>query len=191
MRKNNKEHGVTLIELMFACFVLVVGMLGVLAMLLMAMQSNARARFDTTSTMLAQMIIEQINVLPTNATDPVTGAQITQIVLKDCQTATHNAQDLTINVQAGASGAPVGAALTNNNTEIDWLQTSSSVPAGYKMFYHSCGDTEFEVRWHIEQAGGGSPLTKYVVVSARQRFFNDKRLAMFAPPVTLRTISGP
>ena len=187
MKKLKRQSGVTLIELMFACFVLVVGMLGVLAMLLMAIQSNARARFDTTGTMLAQMVMEQINVLPTNAEDAL-GNSVQQITLVDCATPTHAAANLVINVQSGTGGAAVGANLTNNNTEIDWTQTYASVPTGYKMTYHSCGDTEFEVRWHIEQS---TSLTKYVVVSARQKFFNTKNTAMFSPPTTLRTISGP
>ena len=76
-RKRSGQKGMTLIELMIATFVLAVGMLGSLSMIFLAIATNSRNKFDTTGTMIAQTVIEQINTLPTNAT--LGGVAVTDI----------------------------------------------------------------------------------------------------------------
>lgn len=187
VKKRNKERGMTLIELMMACLVLAIGMLGSLAMILMAVATNGRNKYDTTGTMLAQMVIEQINTLPTNTTT-------TQITLTDCTTASHAGQPHAMNVVGGNVGVPTGAALVPDNDvnkyrrpgDIDF--TEATPPAGYSMTWHSCGDLNFDVRWNVTQVTERSRL---VTVSARQVAFSRNNANLYAPPVTLRTISGP
>src|SRR4029078_2515168 len=112
LRKRSRAKGMTLIELMIACFVLAVGMLGSLAMIFLAISTNTRNKFDTTGTMIAQTVIEQINTLPTNATQ--SGAFVTAINLTDCQVTdaagnvTHAATTHSISIQAGDIQVPVG-----------------------------------------------------------------------------------
>ena len=192
LRKRSNQKGMTLIELMIACFVLAVGMLGSLAMIFLAIATNSRNKFDTTGTMIAQTIIEQINTLPTNATQG--GAFVTAISLTDCGTTTHTATTHSISIQAGDVGVPVGAALVANNDtdqsrkpgDIDFAETAP--PAGYNMKWHTCGDIEYDVRWNIVQV---SERSKLITVSARQQIFSRNNVKMYAPPVTLRSISGP
>lgn len=192
LRKRSGQKGMSLIELMIACFVLAVGMLGSLAMIFLAIASNSRNKFDTTGTMIAQTIIEQINTLPTNATSG--GAFVTAISLTDCGTTTHTAVTHSISVQAGDVGVPTGAALVPNNDtdlsrkpgDIDFSETSP--PTGYAMKWHTCGDIEYDVRWNIVQI---SERSKLITVSSRQQIFSRNNVKMYAPPVTLRSISGP
>jgi type II secretory pathway pseudopilin PulG len=187
LNKRNRQRGMTLIELMVACFVLVVGMLGSLAMILMAIATNGRNKYDTTGTMLAQMVIEQIATLPTNTST-------TQITLTDCTTLTHAGQPHAMAVVGGDIGVPTGAALvpeTDVNRyrrpgDIDF--TEAAPPAGYSMTWHSCGDLNFDVRWNVNQV---NERTRLITVSARQVAFARNNANLYAPPVTLRTISGP
>jgi Tfp pilus assembly protein PilV len=185
--KRRKERGLSLIELMIAMGVLVVGMLGSLALITMAIATNSRNKFDTTGTMLAQMVIEQVNTLPTNTTT-------TQITLNDCTTTKHASVAHTVAVVASTVGTPVGAALvpvTDTDTsrragDIDFSE--STPPANYHMDWYTCGDSVYDIRWNIVQVTERSRL---ITVSARQMLFKGKNANLYAPPVTLRTISGP
>jgi Tfp pilus assembly protein PilV len=180
------ERGMSLIELAFAGFVLTVGMLGSLVLILAAMQNNSRSKFDSTGTMVAQLVMEHINTMPTNQTSG--GVLVTSIPITDCTTPSHAGQTWNVSV-VGQNPAGVGAAISGS--EIDWTQDYAAVPAGYKMLYWSCGDVVWEVRWHIAQWSG---LTKVIVVSARQSGTANAKVKsgfIFSPPVTLRTVSGP
>jgi Tfp pilus assembly protein PilV len=186
-QRHNSQRGMSLLELMFAGFVLTVGMLGSLILITVAMQSNNRNRFDSTGTMVAQLVMEHINTMPTNQIDPATGTTVASIPITDCATASHAAQTWTVSVAGTSAGA--GAAISGS--DIDWTQTYAAVPANYKMQYWSCGDVVWEVRWHIVQV---STLTKLIIVSSRQSGTANasvKTGMIFAPPVTLRTVSGP
>jgi Tfp pilus assembly protein PilV len=183
------ESGMSLLELMFAGFVLTVGMLGALIMIVIAIQSNSRNKFDSTGTMVAQLVMEHINTMPTNQINVATGGLVTQIPVTDCTTPIHAAQTWQMSVVGGIPPAGNGADIAGTN--IDWTQNYAAVPAGYKMQYWSCGDVVWEVRWNIQQ---WSTLTKLIVVSARQSGTANavtKTGFSFAPPVTLRTVSGP
>jgi hypothetical protein len=187
-RKRGKQEGMSLLELMFAGFVLTVGMLGALIMIVIAIQSNSRNKFDSTGTMVAQLVMEHINTMPTNQLDAA-GALVTQIPVTDCTTPTHAAQTWPIVVTGGPAPNGLGANIAGSN--IDWTQPYAAVPNGYKMQYYSCGDVSWEVRWNVQQL---TTLTKLIVVSARQSGTANavtRTGFSFAPPVTLRTISGP
>jgi Tfp pilus assembly protein PilV len=188
LRDRADERGMSLLELMFAGFVLTVGMLGSLIMVVIAIQSNSRNKFDSTGTMVAQLVMEHINTIPTNQQIAGTNTLVTAIPVADCTTPIHASQTWQISV---VGGSPVGngAAITGSN--IDWTQAYAAVPNGYKMQYWSCGDVVWEVRWNVQQL---TNLTKLIVVSARQSGTANavtRSGFIFAPPVTLRTISGP
>jgi Tfp pilus assembly protein PilV len=188
-KRQSTQRGMSLLELMFAGFVLTVGMLGSLILITTAMQSNNRNRFDSTGTMVAQLVMEHINTMPTNQIDPATGNLVTQIPITDCATSAHAAETWNVSVVGGPVGAGNGATIAG--AEIDWTQTYAAVPTGYKMRYWSCGDVVWEVRWNIQQL---SNLTKVIIVSSRQSGTANatvKTGMIFAPPVTLRTVSGP
>ena len=174
----------SLLELMFAGFVMVVGMLGSLILISTAIASNTRNRIDTTGTAVSQLVIEQINSMSSKKTANIT--------IKDC-----NGTDNTVAV-VGSTGSGTGATLLANNNAawnlagtIDYTQAYSAVPAGYKMQFVTCGGTTYDVRWNIIQM---SAYTKLITVSARQLGITggtSQNIRLFAPPVTLRAINGP
>src|SRR3569623_961569 len=75
-RKRN-ERGMTLIELMFACTVLAVGMAGLALLFSTAAVAVKRNKVDSGATLVAKMVLEQIA-----AQDP--SATSTSISLTDC-----------------------------------------------------------------------------------------------------------
>jgi hypothetical protein len=191
-KKRSSEIGMSLIELMFAGFVLTVGMLGSLVMVLVAIQSNTRNKFDSTGTMVAQLVMEHINTMPTNQVDPATAALVTQINITDCQRPDNNPPTTwPLGVTGGDPAFGGNGAQLNAAGDIDWTQPGGNVPAGYRMLYYSCGDIVWEARWNIQQL---SSLTKLITVSSRQAGTagaQPRTAWVFAPPVTLRTVSGP
>ena len=178
------EGGMTLIELMLAITMLVVGMLGIMILVTTAITSNNRNKLDTTGTLLAQLVLEKIASLPATATG--------SIPLTDCNPS--GANNFTINL-AGAASPGAGANLTSTGS-VDFTQAFSGVASGYKMGYVVCGangqQSTYDVRWNIQTI---SAWTKMVTVSARQSgatsaAATSTQLRYFAPPVTLRTIVG-
>ncbi|HYL93913.1 MAG TPA: prepilin-type N-terminal cleavage/methylation domain-containing protein [Alphaproteobacteria bacterium] len=179
--RTKTKRGFSLIELMIAMLVMAVGLLGCMTMLLIGMSSNSRNKNDSAGTMLAQMVIEQINTLPANSQP--------QITVTDC-----NGTNWTVKVQTGAAPGK-GASLDATTGGIDFTQAKSNVPAGYQMDYVACGTqageaSTFDVRWNITFI---SANTNLVTVSARQTAAAEQGKTtpiLFSPPVTLRTIQG-
>ena len=98
----NRQSGMSLIELMIAMTVLVVGMLALMTLVTTAIGSNNRNKLDTTGTMLAQTVLEGIAAQPA----PV-GATFT---LSDCNPA--GSTSWTIGTAGGSAiGAALGAQL--------------------------------------------------------------------------------
>src|SRR5438105_2466686 len=78
------EAGMSLIELLFAGFILTIGMLGSLVMITTAIATNQRNKTDTVGTALGQTVIEEIATLPTS------DLSIGNLALKDCAGTVHN-----------------------------------------------------------------------------------------------------
>ena len=181
MKRRKGQKGTTLIELMIAMLLLSIGMLGCMTMLIVGMSSNVRNKNDSAGTMLAQMVLEQINTMPANSQP--------QITMTDCGGTTW-----TVKTQAGATPGH-GANLDTNSGSIDFTQTKSSVPAGYQMDYVACGSGAgqaaiYDVRWNITTITANTNL---ITVSARQTAAAAQGKStpiLFAIPVTLRTIQG-
>lgn len=177
-RKKRNSGGFTLVELMVAIVVLVVGVLGGMMMLIVGMTRNNSNRVDTTATNVAQTVLEQITGAPTNASPVLT--------LTDCVQTVQAASTLKINT------APGGATLAANG-DIDFLaETAASLNGNnYQMNYIVCGNnglqTVYDVRWNIRVVGAGG-WGKLVTVSARQPFVATQNGIGFIRPVTLRTV---
>jgi Tfp pilus assembly protein PilV len=170
-----KERGMSLIELMIAMVVLMVGVLAVMLLIVVAIGSNARNKRDSTGTMLAEMVLDQISAIPV-------GASPSTVNITDCA-----ANSYTVESAGSASGA--GANLSGSN--IDFTQDRTSITTNYSMLYSVCGpssDTRavYDVRWNVRTITANS---NFVTVAARLRNSGtDPRL--FAIPVTLRTVVG-
>lgn len=175
------QSGFSVIELMVAMFILAFGLLACMSMILVGMSSNSRNKNDSASTMLAQMVIEQINTLPSNSQP--------QMTMKDC-----NGTVWTVKTQTAASPGN-GAAIDANTGAIDFTQSKSSVASGYQMDYVACGTqageaATYDVRWNVRQVTANTNL---ITVSARQTAASVQGKStpiLFSPPVTLRTIQG-
>ena len=174
-RKNSKS-GFSLIELMFAIFVLVTAVLGGLVMIVIGIGRNGSNRMDTTATNVAQTVLEDIAGAPAavDAGGGVPALNNPQLPLADC---------------AGnnwlISTAPGGAVLAANG-DIDYTQAAVN---GYQMNYMVCNNgvrTVYDVRWNVQQVAGG--WSKLVTVAARQPMGIRQGTLFYMPPVTLRTI---
>ena len=177
--KKNGEAGLTMIELMVAGAVLVVGMLGFAALMATSIAANMRSRTDSTATMLTQTVMEQLAA-------SLIGKSGAAPQLKDCAGNIYN-----INVSAG------GATLTTTDETIDWTQSASSITGGagggYQMYYEICASTTnntsnaqqhtYDVRWNVQSVSGTN--TFLVVVGARPKnYATDQKC--FALPVAMK-----
>jgi Tfp pilus assembly protein PilV len=170
MMGQKENQGFTLIELTFAMFVLVVGVLGGMTMILMGMTRNSTNRVDTTATNAAQAVMEEIAGAPVNSDGPFN--------VVDCAGTTWP-----VSTAAGGSSAPGGV-----------IDFGSAVVTNYQMNYAVCSNnntikTVYDVRWSITSVGPGG-TGKLVIVAARQPFIATNKTIGSITPVTLRTIVG-
>ena len=168
MRKNGnlmKRHrawrtsshvGFSLLELMVACMVMMIGLTGGLAVVLAAIAGNNRDKMDSTATILSQMTMEMISSVSANSTATV--------AITDCNPTTSSASH-TINT-AGAASSGAGAPLSGGG--IDFSQATVS---GYSMLFYSCqastGDRQsiYDMRWNIKTVSADA---KFVTVSTQR-----------------------
>jgi prepilin-type N-terminal cleavage/methylation domain-containing protein len=190
--RSNRQKGLTLIELLLALFVLAVGMAGSMILVSTAIASNNRNKLDTTSTLLAQMVLEKIVTSGNNNLPPLVGIPPAQgppphfVNVTDCTGAT-----FPIYLDPG------GPTLNAATGEIDF--TAAVPPIGYSMLYTVCraaGQTAvYEVRWNVTavKASPNIIYTKLVTVAARPTGAganNRQKIFFFGLPITLRGESG-
>jgi hypothetical protein len=172
-----------MIETLMAGFILVIGSISMIALIINSIASNNRNKIDSTQTMLASSILEQIN-----STFITSGASN----LVDC-----SGTSWPINTGFPDTGSS-GAALSGNS--IDWTETSP--PAGYHMDYvvrAPCSSAypiqgTYDVRWHVDVVGGIPPTgpvthTYLLTVGAKLKNHGENN-KYFSAPVTLRMMSG-
>lgn len=171
--------GFTLIEMMISMVVMAVGLLGLNIMFITAMATNNKNSHDTSATMVAQLVLEQITAQPANSTATIT--------VTDCA---GNAR--TVATAGGASPTGAGSPLltTGNVGTID--QLAALVP-NYSMTYVACApagtslQSIYDVRWNVMTIDSD---TRVVTVSARQQSGARVGGLHFAIPVNLRSIGG-
>ena len=191
------ERGMTLVELLIALFILAFGLGAIMLLITTAVAANTGSKLDTSGTMLAQMVAEQIGSVPAS-----TGAAVT---ITDC-TGLVTAIATAGGAAPNGAGALLIAAGQPRAGDINWTgQAFAAVPANYRMTYTACGTAGtrqvYEVRWNIVNLFNMGPpaqvATKMVTVSARRReqpgagsrAAGLNRIA-FGTPVTIRTIVG-
>jgi len=181
--RHEPEQGMTLIELMIAMLVLAIGLAGVTTLLVTAIASNNRNSTDTTATLLAQMVVDQIGSQNIYAPNTITGT--------DCAL-----NPYTITTTPGAVGTGAGATLKTDGT-IDFTQAYSAIPAGYAMQYVVCSSSggipaTYEVRWNVMSASTNT-TTRMITAAARPLASSANKLGgfYFALPVNLRSIGAP
>ena len=182
------QAGMTLIELLVAIMILAIGMGALTNLLVVAMAKDNRNAKDTSSTLLAQMVVEQIS-----AQHPNSNATIS---VTDCAGNTW-----TIATAGGASPNGAGANLVTTSTSvnyggIDSTQAYSNITANYAMKYVDCGGagntgvpTTYDVRWNVMTIDAN--YTRLVTASARPLNANALGGIQFALPANLRAVAGP
>lgn len=165
--RTRNERGMTLIELMIALVVLLVGVVGSMSLVALSVGSDGRNRQQSNSTSLSQMMTEKISSVKASVSPVLT--------VIDCA-----GNSYTVYTAAG------GSALTTSG-DVDFTQTPV---ANYQMLYTDCGtggrQITYDIRWNIQQT---SSYVKYVTVSSRLRNAGGD-LKFFSLPVTVRTLVG-
>jgi prepilin-type N-terminal cleavage/methylation domain-containing protein len=178
MNSKLRAAGFSLVEVLMAMLILSVGLLAVIGMIVSASMTANSTKVDTTATMLADTVLEQL------AAKDVTN--VTTFTIKDCLGVDH-----TIGHVSGAAPNGNGSTL-NGNKDIDF--TAGKV-ANYQMDFVTCGAAgvrnTFDVRWNVMDMNGALPglagnYSKLITVSARQ----NTKVGIYSAPVTLRTVEG-
>ena len=173
-----------LIELLIAMSVLAIGLGGILILLVSSVLTNSKAGKDTTATMVAEHVLEQISAQPANSAANLT--------VTDCTGNAWNIATAGANLGGGSAGiyGGNGASLTSTGI-VDWSQSYSAVPVSYAMDYVSCGgggrQITYDVRWDVITM---STYSRMIVVSARASDSTAIGGLRYAVPVNLRTIGG-
>lgn len=170
------ESGMSMIEVMISVLILTVSSLGVIALVWSAILTNNRNKVDSTQTMLAESIIEQVNAT-------IIGSESS--ALTDCDGTTWT-----------ISTTPGGAAL--NNVVIDF--TEADPPDDYFMTYvlrAPCTSTgalqaSYDVRWNVAIVGQaeGTPTNTYLVTVGARRQGSSAAGIGVSPPISLRVMVG-
>jgi len=178
------QRGSTLLELMMAIVVLAVGLGGITTLLITAIASNNKNSRDTTATLLAQMVIEQISAQHVYT--------YSEIAVTDCA-----GNHFHIATSPGAAGTGNGANLKADGT-IDFTQDPSSLLLNdYAMPYVDCSTAggvqmTYDVRWNVMSVSTNT-TSRMITAAARPEGSNANELGAFyfALPVTLRSIGAP
>lgn len=188
IRNRTRQTGFTLIELAISMVVLLVGLGGLLVLLVSALYTNKTASTDTSSTMVAEHILEQITAQGLQATTPLT--------ITDCTSTVTNFATNPATYGAGNSGANGGngATLTANGI-IDWTQAFAAVPTdpvsgyAYAIKYTDCGangrQMVYDVRWNVVTLSTNDRL---IVIGARPANDTVNGGLKFVIPANLRTV---
>jgi competence protein ComGC len=184
--RNSKHSGFMMIELMISMVVLSVGLGGLLILLISAMYTDKRSAGDTTSTMVAEHVLEQITAQGVGANSPPNPP----LTITDCagNVLNINTARAVLGGGSGGAGGGNGAAVTAAGA-IDWTQAVGAVPAGYGVQYVACGagarQTTYDVRWDVIQMSTNSRL---IIISGRPVGSRQLGGLKFVLPVNLRTI---
>lgn len=187
LRKGLRTRGFSLIELLVAMLILTVGMVGGVAIISVAIASNANSRTDTGAVSLAQSTMDRIIVISTNATGTQLKTQMT-----DCNGTSH-----TVNTAPG--GAPT-TTISGISTGTQVIDFSAAAVNEYQMNYTLCAagasgytgvPQTYDVRWNIST--GSTQGTQLVLVAAKNISEYQNGLSQtqfFSIPITLRSLRG-
>lgn len=180
------QSGSTLIELMIAMLVLAVGLGALTPVFTGCILSNTKNSKDTTATLLAQKVVEELTAQNTNS-------NVATLLLTDCAGNTWTVPITQGDTFAnGGQGANLAASGSPYYPGIDFTQSYSNITSGFAMQYVDCDtngmQTTYDVRWNIVTVTANS--TRLITVSA-QRMGNSGATGLsFTLPVTLRAIGA-
>jgi Tfp pilus assembly protein PilV len=165
----------SMIELMVAISVLMIGVLGSMVVVTMAIGSNFRNRQRSNSTAVSQMVLERMMAVGANQ-NPV-------LNITDCA-----APAVTWNVTTAGGGGSLDA---NGNVDFTQARNGAGDPPGYYMLFTDCGQNGkqivYDVRWNIQTP---TVDTKLITVSTRMAQVGASQ-EMYSPAATVRSMLGP
>ena len=156
-----RERGFTLIEMLLATVIIVVGLVAVAQLVPSSLMMNANNRSDGTALVLAQKQMEALRVIP-----------LTQTTFTDPQGFTCYPAGSTCNVGDPASpGVVVGSPvkILDNSPIIDYTQP---LVAGYGFTYTDPNDPSGavnDVRWAVITTTNGTVTGRRIIVGAFRR----------------------
>lgn len=172
-RTANMARGFSLIEVMVAMTVLVVGLLGGIVVIAVAGANDGRSKLHSTAVTLAESTMEKIVTIPQNAVG--TGAETK---MTDC-----TGNSFTIETALGGSDLISSGAFAGS------VDFSKPAVGNYAMAYSTCGggtNVSYDIRWRIDP--GPTPATQLVTVSAKPTVAVGA--AQFTLPYTLHQLRG-
>jgi len=140
------ERGFTLVEMLIATVIVVVGLVAVAQLVPTSMMMNANNRSDGTALVIAQRQMEALRAVPLTATTFTDPLGVTCPLGQTCNTGNP--------AQAGVVGCPV--VLFNNSPVIDFTQNPAA--AGYGFTYTDPNDPSGavnDVRWAVVTVTNG------------------------------------
>jgi Tfp pilus assembly protein PilV len=172
------QSGITIIETMLAAFILVAGSLSMLGLVVKSIATNNRNKLDSTQTMLATSIAEQIN-------STIIGSGKSELV--DCAGTAH-----VIDTQPGGANAlgegidfseNIASVVAKNEYHMDYvLRTPCATSGALQGIY--------DVRWRVDIIGSPSDTKTYLLtIGARLKNHGEGNL-LFSAPVAVRVMSG-
>jgi Tfp pilus assembly protein PilV len=173
------DAGITMIETLMAAGILVIGSVGLLALVVADIATNNRNKIDSTQTMLAEAILEQISSTFGGITQgPGTSS------LVDC--AGHTWTIDTTASGTGSSGSPLSGA------NIDFSQAQVTNWSMNYVVSSPCSISgavqgTYDVRWHLDQIG---TTQTYLITVAAKLLGHGEGNEFFSLPVTLRFLAG-
>ena len=170
----NSQSGMTMLEVLIAGVVLVIGFMAMMGLVMTAVASNNRNRMDSTSVMLVQALLENVDAT-------LVGTGTSSIV---------DGNGTTWNINTAVGGAAVAGG------QIDFSQNNP--PVGYFMNFVVCNgsfqantacqgvQTVYDVRWRVQTVTAGT----YMVTIGAEMKNQGNQTRYFALPISLRTYVG-
>jgi len=176
--RRKRQAGITMIETMLAALILVIGSLSMVGMIVRSVATNNRNKLDSTQTMLATSIAEQIN-------STIIGSGTSN--LSDCAGTTH-----TIDTQPGGANLTgesidytenIAADVSKNDYHMDYILRTPCTSTGALQ-------GTYDVRWHVDIVGSASDTKTYLLtIGARLKDHGEGNM-FFSAPVSIRVMSG-
>lgn len=198
------QAGFSLVELLIAIVLLLIGVVAVAEMVPNAIQSNFRNRYDSTALIVAQRQLEQMMDQEMDVGNPPGTTAVPNGPYFFTYT---DPQGTAWQVNLGQAppfftalpGTPPPAATTNGaalvpgTLTIDWTQAQAQVPVGYwNQFTTPPPDNYvYETRWNVMTLygnidGGIRPIAKRIIISTRGSYVGRGAIV----PTTLVTWVG-
>ncbi|MBI2957099.1 MAG: prepilin-type N-terminal cleavage/methylation domain-containing protein [Acidobacteria bacterium] len=181
----DRQAGFSLVELMIAIVLLLVGVVAVAQLIPIAIGTNLANRNDSSALIIAQRQMEQMAAQMLTVGNPAANADYAFVNnFLPAGTVPNNVVNVgqappCPGMQASNCAGPVppnntvrGANLVGGTLNIDWGQAFAAVPAGYRNQFRTPEGFLYETRWNVTTFfanfnGVIQPVAKRIIISTR------------------------